>query len=279
MPLKIVTDSTCDLPPDIINAWDISVIPLYINIGKQGFLDGIELSRTEFYQNLPAYPTHPTTAAPGPDAFRQVYTRLAAEGATEILSIHISGSLSATLNAVTQAAADFNAVPVTVLDSGQLSLGTGFLVETAARAAAEGRSLAEVLPVLRHQMARSHVMAAIDSLEYLRRSGRLNGVIAGLGSLLQLKPILTMHQGQAGSERVRTRTKSLERTIAMLETVAPLERLALVHTNAPAEAEALMRRVKHVWPQTEILSVDITPVLGAHLGPGAVGFACVSAER
>lgn len=129
MAVRIVTDSTCDLPAEIITRNGISVIPLYINVGDQGFLDGIDMKRDEFYTRLPSFSTHPTTAVPSPQKFRAVYDSLADEGASEILSIHISVSLSATVDVARTAAQEISSTPVTVFDSQQLSLGTGFLVE------------------------------------------------------------------------------------------------------------------------------------------------------
>ena len=276
--IRIVTDSTCDLPESVVEQLQITVLPLYINIGNKTYLDGVDMSRQAFYQQLPVFKPHPTTAAPGTDTFQQMYEQLAEAGATEILSIHISETLSATVNIARVAAKETTAVPVTVLDSGQLSLGMGFMVQTAARVAAQGASMTEILNLLKEQASRTHVFAAIDTLAYLRRSGRMNGVVAGIGSLLQLKPLLKMHQGEATSERVRTINRAYERLLALLEAVGPVEMAALVHTNALERAKTLRQQAAHLLPSGEMLSVDITPVLGAHLGPNAVGFACISAR-
>jgi DegV family protein with EDD domain len=279
MSIKIVTDSTCDLPESVVADHGITVTPLYINIADQSYLDGVELSREEFYGRLPDWESVPTTAVPGPEMFRQAYERLADEGATEVLSIHISISLSAVLNSARLAAKETSRVPVTVLDSRQLSLGTGFLVETAAKAATDGRSMDEIIGLLEGQISRTHVFAALDTLEFLRRSGRMNRVMAGLGSVLQIKPLLKMYDGNPTAERVRTRQRAIERLISLLSDLVPLERVALVHTHAPDRAEDLRQRVQHLLPKGEIPSVDITPVTGAHIGPGAVGFACVAARE
>lgn len=276
MSIKIVTDSTCDLPPSVIEQYDITVIPLYINVGRQSYLDGVELLREAFYEQLPTYQTHPTTAAAGSEVFKQHYERAAAEGATGVLSIHIASSLSATLEVGRLAARETTSVPVTAFDSKQLSLGTGFLVESAARAAAEGRSMSEIVALLKEQLTRTHVFAALDTLEYLRRSGRMNSVLASFATWLKIKPLLKMYQGDASSERVRTSKRATQRLIKLLSDAAPLEKVALLHTNAPQKAEALRQQVQHLLPKGEIMSVNITPVIGAHIGPGAVGFACQS---
>jgi DegV family protein with EDD domain len=274
--VRIVTDSTCDLPTEIIARYGIRVVPLYINVGKQGFLDGIDITREEFYQKLPAFPEHPTTAAPTPQKFHELYDELANEGATDVLSIHISVKLSAVADVARLAAQETTSVPVTVFDSRQLSLGTGFLVEKAAILAAEGRSLSEITSSLNEQIKRSHVFAALDTLEFLRRSGRMNGVVAGLGSFLQLKPILTMYDGKPDAVRVRTRSRATERLLDLLRGAGALERVAIVHTHASDRVAELREKAAHLLPQDGIMAVDITPVIGAHIGPGAVGFAAVA---
>jgi DegV family protein with EDD domain len=280
MAIKIVTDSTCDLPEGTITEHGITVVPLYINFGDQSYLDGVELSRQEFYERLPDYESPPTTAAPGPEMFRRTYERLADEGATEVLSIHISISLSAIVDVARLAAKETDAVSVTVFDSKQLSLGTGFLVLTAAKAVAGGRSMDEIITLLEEQISRTHVFAALDTLEFLRRSGRMSRVMAGLGTVLQIKPLLKMYDGNPTAERVRTRKRAIDRLISLLSDLVPLEQVALVHTHAPDRAQDLRQRVQHLFPEGKVpFSVEVTPVIGSHIGPGAVGFACVTARK
>ncbi len=279
MPVRIVTDSTCDLPAEIIARYGIGVIPLYINVGKHGFLDGIDITRQEFYQKLPTFPEHPTTAAPSPLKFRAMYDALVDEGATEVMSIHISAALSAVVDVARIAAQETTSTLVTVFDSQQLSLGTGFLVETAAKMAAAGCSTADIFAALNKQIKRSHVFAALDTLEFLKRSGRMNSYLASFATLLQIKPILTMYNGKPGTERVRTRERAMQRLIEMLAAIGSLERLAIVHANAPDRVAELRARAVHLLPHDNHLIEDITPVIGAHIGPGAVGFAVVGAQE
>jgi DegV family protein with EDD domain len=215
MTIKIVTDSTCDLPEKVIQELGITVVPLYINIGDQGFLDGLEITRKDFYTNLPSYDVHPTTGTPGTDAFSQTYKRLVSEGATQILSIHISKSLSAIVDVAKSAAKAFDQIPVAVRDSQHLSTGTGFQVETAARMAQQDKSLEEITKTLDDLTGRTFVAAGIETLEFLRRSGRMNAFMTGLGSLLQLKPILTMKNGLPGTEHVRTTARAEARLIGI----------------------------------------------------------------
>ena len=279
MTIRIVTDSTCDLPTEVIKEHAIAVIPILIHVASQEYLDGIDLSRQQFYKDLPGMKPPPTTAAPGHQAFRQTYERLAAEGATEILSIHIAHKLSAVVDIARRAAQETKTAQVTVLDSRQLSLGMGFEVEIAAEAMSAGSSISEILALLEAQIARTHVFAALDTLEYVRRGGRMNAAITALGNLLQIKPILKMYQGDPTAERVRTRAHAVKRLKELLAECAPFERVALVHTDAEARAQALLDEVRGGLPGGEIWMQEINPVLGAHIGPGVVGFACISSQK
>ena len=203
-------------------------------------MDGVEITRQEFYTNLPDYKIHPTTGIPGVNSFMQAYEALTTKGATEILSIYISESLSGTVGAAQSAAKEFNQGMVTVRDSGQLSLGTGFQVETAAQMANAGKTMDEILVALDDIMSRTFVTAGLKTLEYLRRSGRMSRFMTGIGSLLQLKPILTMKDGQPGSERVRTTRKAEVRLVELLEEHLPIERFALLHTNAAGGSKCFL---------------------------------------
>lgn len=276
MTIRVVTDSTCDLPADVVKKYKITVVPMFINIGEQEYRDGIDLTRQEFFERLPDLKPSPTTAAPGPDVFRRIYEQLASEGATEILSIHISEKLSATVNIVRQAAKETSIVPVTALDSRQLSLGTGFQVMAAAQAAAEGRSMPEILAMLEELLGRIRVFAALDTLEFLRRSGRMNFAVSTLGNLLRIKPFLKMHAGEPTAERIRTRRGAMKHLIELLNEAAPFERVALLHSRAADRAQALLDEVRHLLPQELLWIEELNPVLGAHLGPGVIGFATIS---
>ncbi|MFO7945139.1 MAG: DegV family protein [Anaerolineales bacterium] len=273
MTIKIVTDSTCDLSDSLIEEWGITVIPLYINFKEDSYLDGVDITRVEYYEALAEAEESPTTAVPGVDAFGEVYQRLADQGADEVLSIHISSALSATPE-VAQKAAENAPIPVRVMDSGQLSLGVGFQALRAAEMAAEGKDMARIVKVLKEEGRRTYVFAALNTLKYLRKSGRMNPFIAGIGSLLDVKPILRMNQGKPSSELVRTRKKSLQRVVDHVRELAPIQEIALVHCNAPREAEALWEDLKSfISDQPDPVSAIVTPVIGSHIGPGAVGFA------
>jgi DegV family protein with EDD domain len=278
MNIGIVTDSTCDLPPEIVSEYKITVVPLHINIGDKTFLDGIDLSREEFYAQLPDYNPAPKTAAPGPEIFQQAYERLADEGRQAILSIHISESLSATVNSARIAAKQFTRIPVTVLDSSQLSLGLGFIVEKAAQLAELGHKMEYILSSLKELMKRTYVFASLKTLEYLRRSGRMHFALARFGEFFQIKPLLHMNQGNPVAHRTRTQSKATARLLEWVADYAPYERLAIVHAGVPQEAKAMLEKIKDFLPGNDVPIVQITPVLGAHLGIGAMGFACISKE-
>jgi DegV family protein with EDD domain len=259
----------------VIARYGIEVVPIFINIGADSFLDGLDISREDFYSNLPTYDNHPSTAAPGPEMFRRVYERLLAQGATQILSIHVASSLSTTYNSARLAAESFQGA-VQVFDSQQLTLGLGFLVETAAQALVEGADWKAIVARLEAQVERTYVFAMLDTLEFLRRSGRVNALVAGLGGLLRIKPLLIMHNGTPISERVRTESRARDRLVSLVADLGPLERAALVHTNAPTQAETLRQAAGSLLPPGELWSVRVTPVIGTHIGPGAAGIVCVA---
>jgi DegV family protein with EDD domain len=280
MSISIVTDSNCDLPQTMIDEYGITIVPMYINIGAESYLDGVTMSRQEFYEGLPHFDSHPMTSVPGPGTFIETFDKLAAEGAIEILAIHIAGSLSAMVNSARLAAEEWDKLPVTVFDSGNLTLGTGLQVLAAARAAAEGRGMGEIVPLLEDQAARTYCFAALDTVEFLRRSGRLTRFQSSLASVLRIKPLLKMNNGEFEMERVRTRKAALARVIELLSGLGSLEELALVHTHAPEEAEALGREASYLDPEGVLsLSAEATPVIGTHIGPGAVGFVAIKARE
>ncbi len=299
MSIHIVTDSTCDVPAEVAEALNITVVPVYINIGKASYLDGVDLSRREFFTNLASYPTMPTTAAPAVGTFTAVYQQLADQGATEILSLHIASALSATSNSARLGAEAVEGITVTIFDTQQITLGSGLLVIAAAEAAADGKSMPEIVKMLESQVCRTHIFAVLDTLEFLRRSGRVSWAQFGLGTLLRVKPILTVHAGEVlVAERVRTQKRAAARLINIAEKYHPFERLALLHANAPEAAQKLQTQLQHLLPdgkqmfgkrlprvQLETvghedgpLQMEITPAIGAHVGPGAVGFAFIAQE-
>ena len=182
------------------------------------------------------------------------------------------------MNQASIAARDTVSALVHVIDGGQLSIGTGFLVETAARLASLGHSVEDIARSLNEQIKRTYTFAALDTLEFLKRSGRMHAYMSSLGGLLQIKPILRMHEGKPENEKVRTRERALARVVEILASLGPLERVALLHTNARERVAVLREKAAHLLPSGKLITEDITPVIGAHLGPGALGFGVITAK-
>lgn len=279
MTIRIVTDSTSDLTPALAAEYGIHVIPSYVNIGEQSYLDLVDLSRSEFYEKLPTYPRVPTTAAPAVGVFAECYRQLLAEGATTIISIHVAASLSAMWNAARLGAEEIGEIPVHVFDSQQVSMGLGLLTLLAARAAAEGQPAEAILQALENAVPRTHVFATLDTLEYLRRSGRVSWTEFSLGTLLRIKPMLHVYKGEVLSlERVRTRGRALSRLAEHVAALGPLQEVALVYTQDLEGLAEWREMVRPLFPTGhEPVAVEVTPAIGAHVGPGAVGLACIAA--
>jgi DegV family protein with EDD domain len=278
MTVRIVTDSTSDLPTEIAAELGITVIPDYINAGGRGYLDGVDLSRQQFYEQLPVWTTPPTTSAPGEETFSACYERLVHEGASAIISMHPLDKLSNLANVARLGAAHISAVPVQVVPGNFFSLAGGFVAMAAARAANAGCSLSEVLKIIEDKAARIHIFAGLDTLEFLRRSGRVSHFGAILGTWLKIFPILKLHLDVIDMEPVRTKARVMGRLLQLVEELGPLEELGLVHTHAPERLAQLREQASPLFPPGKaILSVDITPVIGTHIGPGAVGLVAVKA--
>ncbi len=280
MSIRIVSDSTCDLPIEIAAARGITIVPCYVNIGDKSYLDGVELSREEFYTQLPRYKAFPKTAAPGIGIFLDAYRRLIAEGAEGIISIHPPARLSNLMQVAALAGHEVAPVPVAVVDSGQITLGTGILALTAARLVAEGLGMVELVTRLEDQAKRTWSIGVLSTLEFLRRGGRVSWLQSVLATLLQIKPVFGIHQGDIFFERTRTRAVALRRLIERVTELMPLEHLSVVHTHAPDQAEELRQLAQSLFPaDSESLCAEVAPVLGAHLGPQAVGLVCVAKSK
>jgi DegV family protein with EDD domain len=278
MTVRIVTDSTCDVPPDVAEKLGIKVVPVYINIGDQSYLDGVDLSRREFFINLPNYDSFPTTAAPASGTFTSTYQELVEEGATEIISLHIAASLSNTYNAARLGGEDVQGASVTLWDTKQITMGSGLQVIVAAEAAAAGNSVAEILSILEEKRPKTRVYGVLDTLEFLRRSGRVSWAQFGLGTLLRIKPVLEVYESDViMNERVRTLKRATRRLIELVEAQQPLERIAVLHTNNLEMAQRMQEQATYLFPPGQpVIFMEITPAIGAHLGPGAIGFAFIS---
>jgi len=276
MKIGIVTDSTSDIPAYLVEQHGIVVIPSIMVIEGREYIDGKDITREEFYERLPAVKTPPTTAAPSIGDFAKVYDALFAQGCDHIVSIHPAVELTTTVNVARQTAKDFPD-KVTCVDSGSLSMGLGFQVIAAAENIDLG--LESVLDAIKSTRKRSQTKAALDTMEYLKRSGRVPKVVAALGGMLSLKPLIELIEGEVkpiGATRVTTQAD--ERVFNFLLENGELERLAILHTNAEPRAKKLLNTIMekaHKSMPRDILMVNVTAVIGTHLGPNGVGFAAI----
>ena len=278
MKIGIVTDSTSDLPSELIRQFNIEVVPSILVIEGEQFADGAGISRADFYARLPAMKIFPTTAAPSIGEFSTRYQKLCDAGCDHILSIHAASQLTAISSVATQAAQDFPG-RVTIVDSGSLSLGLGFQVLAAAESAESDSSIAAALASLADTRRRLHVSAALDTMDYLRRSGRLPAAVTMIGGALSIKPLVELTDGQLKPiGAVRTTGQADERMASFLKSGLPLERLAILHTGAETRARNFLSRLmdeSRMSLPRDILIVNVTTVIGAHVGPNGLGFAAV----
>ena len=276
MKIGIVTDSTADLPAYLIEEHNIQVVPTILVLDGREYADGIGISREEFYNQLPSLQTAPTTAAPSIGDFTTPYGTLFSQGCDHIISIHAASQLTTIVNIARQAANEFPD-KVTCIDSGSLSLGLGFQVVAAAEEAEFG--LKSALAAVTSTRKRLQVYAALDTMEYLKRSGRVPGTIAALGGLLSIKPMIELADGEVKPiGAVRTTKQANERILKLLLEMGELQRLAILHTNAEPRARNLLNEMMSQARQSvprDIIFVNVTAVIGTHIGPNGLGFAVV----
>ncbi len=282
MKIGLVTDSPADLPLDLAETHQIEVIPAILIIEGREYVDGIDITREQFYTRLPAMRRHPTTAAPSPLDFAARYQKLLADGCDHVISIHTAEKLTSLPNFARNAARDFEG-RVTVLESGSLSLGTGFQVLAAAEAIEQGFGLDTVLQQVQSTRQRVRVAAALDTMDYLRRSGRVPAAITAIGGLLSIKPVVELREGAVRPiSAARAASRATSALLDFLLNLGPLERLAILHTNAEARAHEflnlLMKDKGRRNIPAEIRILNVTSLIGAHLGPNGLGFAAVKKE-
>jgi DegV family protein with EDD domain len=279
--VAIVTDSTAYLPEEYLKRYGIQVVPNIVSFGTESYKDGVEISGTEFFRRVKEGPIHPTTSVASLGEFLEVYKR-AARTADHIVAIFLSSKLSNTFSVGQQAAAQFaqeNKIAVDVVDSQATAMGLGFIALSAAKAANAGKSAPEVLKAAHDTVPNVGVVFTVETLEYLRRGGRVSGASAFVGGMLDLKPILRLEDGKViPTERLRSKKKAVERVIDIVVEAtkgkSPI-RLATLHASVPEEAKQALEMVKQrLGGQVEemILS-EISPSVGAHAGPGTVGLA------
>ncbi|MGQ9572394.1 MAG: DegV family protein [Dehalococcoidia bacterium] len=277
--VAIVTDSTADLTPEMVKELGVTVVPLRVIFGDEALREGVDISTEEFYERLVKSRPLPTTSAPSVGDFQEVYERLLKE-VDSVLSIHIGAKLSATVQAA-QTARQSLAKPgrVEVVDSQAISLAMGFAIMEAVEVARAGGKLAEVKAAAESAVRRTHVMFMVDTLEYLRRGGRIGRARAYLGTILKVKPILTLRDGEVyPEERVRTRARGLERIVQSMVKHQKVKRAAVGHSTTPDEAASIRERVAMAFPNANVDLIRFGPVLGTHAGPGIIGVGVMEGE-
>lgn len=278
--IRVVTDSAASLSKDIQEQEGIAVIPIYIQIGSQSLREGVDISPEEFYQELQHAEEVPTTSGPPPGEFAALYRRIAAS-AKQILSVHITGDASGTCHSARLGAQAVPEAQVTVYDSRSVSMGTGFLAIEAARAAREGLSLEEILTRLDAIRGRIRAFAAIPTLKYLRKSGRVTQGQAILASLLSIKPVIEIVNGQVRVvDKVRSYTRALERLLELAaEAVGRLPvHVAVMHANCLEEAQRFAELVRRRLSVKQLLIGEVGAALAVHGGPGMIGIVLYPVE-
>jgi len=274
--VAIVTDSAANLPPELAERYGVQVVPLNLHWNSQAFRDGVDISASELYQQLRTNPDNlPSSSSPSVGDFLRTYTRLTQE-AKSIVSIHIAAELSATSVAARHAQSLVEGATIQVVDSRTATMGCGFVVLGAARAAAQGADLDAVMEAARAIIQRVHVYGVLDSLRYVQRSGRVPAIAAIAGSLLDIHPLLFIKDGRAGLLEIqRTKRRAVRRLLDVVKEKAAGHRIhaAVMHADAAQDAHKLRQALAQCCDCIELLTSEFTPVMGAYAGPGLLAVA------
>ena len=275
----IVTDSTSDLTPEMVREYGITVVPLSVHFGDEQFLDKVEITGDQFFHRLASSPQLPKTSAPSVQAFRRAYETVAAD-VSGIVCITVGSKLSGTYNAASLAARDFEQVPVRVVDSRTASIALGLVAIAAAEGARSGASLDEVESLARHAADRTNIVFYADTLEYLQKGGRIGRAQAMLGSILEVKPVLTVTEGEAAQyARTRTRGKAIQALVDWAGKLSNPERLSVIWHQNETDLNRLLDGLAQHYPREKIEIAQYGPVIGVHVGPGAMGVAATEGRR
>ncbi len=272
MTLRVVTDSTSDLSPELARQFNITVVPIYVRFGTEGYRDGVDIGRDEFYKKLTTSPVHPSTSQPTPTDFAGVYRELSKD-ADEIISVHVSSKLSGTCDSALRGRemAGYTS-HIDVIDSQSVSMGLGMMALEAARAGQAGAGLQEVGDRVRRAVGNTHLLAIFDTLKYLLLGGRIGKGKALLGSVLNVKPLLVMRNGElhpAGF--ARTRARGIDRLIEFVRGATGIEELAIAHSTTPDEADGIRAKLALLVDAARTHVVRLGPSIGVHGGPGTLG--------
>jgi len=280
--VAVVTDSSADIPPNVADAYGISVIPLKVLFGDKVFHDGVDITPRDFYRKLRASKVLPTTSQPSAGDFTEVYRDLS-QVAESIVSVHISSKLSGTLESAHTAKAHLqSSVPIHIIDSRSTSMGLGFMALTAAQMAADGLDASQIVERVNALVPKMNVLFVVDTLEYLHKGGRIGGAAHLLGSILNVKPLLHLNDGRVDAlEKARTKKRAMTRLLEIMESRiggAQTLYVAVIHGNAKEEALRLKQEIEERFSCQELHVSEISPVLGVHVGPGVVGVAFYTEE-
>jgi len=272
--VRIVTDSTCDLPEARRQAAGVVTVPLRLHFGDREFRDRVDLDDSQFLERLSAAKAPPHTSQPPPGDFEAVYRALLQDPQDEVISIHIAAALSGTVGSATVAAAAVDSKRIHVFDSRTVSLGTGFQVLAAVERAEQGESAQQILAELATMPRRTGILCLLDTLRYLQLGGRIGKVQAMVGSALSIKPLISL--GEDGAVvpigRVRSRKVGIRRLSELLVEHRPLARGGVLYVGDPADAEHLLRDARGTFPGMDILIQHASPVIGSHCGPGTIAY-------
>ncbi|NLP18768.1 MAG: DegV family protein [Firmicutes bacterium] len=274
MAIAIVCDSTADLPREIIKKYGIHVVPLKVHFGEEEYRDGVDISPQEFYKKMQASGILPTTSQPSPGEFAESYHSILKEGKNTIISIHISAHLSGTHRSAIVAKSMLPKADIEIVDSKQASTVLGLIVLEAARAAKSGKTKGEVLSLVNEMVEKIRVFFMVDSLKYLEKGGRIGKAQAVLGSMLNIKPILTLEEGIiVPAAKTRGRAKGIEQLLTRMQTnigTGEQSLMGIMHAVEYDGMENLKNKVKDKWQPQELIVSDIGPVIGTHVGPGTL---------
>jgi len=271
--IRILTDSTSDVPPELARQLNITVVPAYVQIEGQSLRDGEQITREEFYRRLPSLSKVPTTAVPSAYEFTAAFRSLVGQ-ADEVIAILLAGALSSMISIAELGAREVPELKVHFVDSQQLAMGIGWQVIMAAEAA-RGASAAEIIAMLEDVRPRIRLLAVLDTVKYLVHSGRVSWAKGFAARLLDIKPLIEFRRGEAILVgQVRTRRRAMEQLLEMLTKLGHLERLAVIHSCAP-DWEVFHARVQALFPDMEVPVSEIGPVIGTHIGPAALGVAVI----
>ena len=272
--VKIVTDSTSDIPAPIAEALGITIVPVYVIFGGNAYRDRVDISEDELYQRMVDGPVHPTTSTPSPGDFADVFNRLA-EDSNEIVFIALTSKKSALYEAALLGKeAVKKKCRIEVIDSLSISMGLGFLTIAAAKTAQAGGNIEEIVRAVHQAIPKTHLLGALDTPKYVLKGGRLGRAALSLGAMLRVKPMLTIREGDIiPAGLARTHNNAVERLYEFVKKHLPIEDLAIMHSTTPKEAQSLAERVKSLIPKKQPLIARLGPALGVHAGPGALAVA------